>query len=938
MPSDADLYQRAKAVFQAALEMPLAARAAHVERVCAGDPMLAAEVLSLLDVHREHTDPALRHPSPLRPPSDPTRLGHERGWRVLRELGRGGMGIVYLGERADGAYQQQVAIKLLQHADDGSDALRLQLERQILARLAHPNIARLLDGGATEDGSPYLVIEYVDGERIDRWCEHRALDVGARVALFLKVCDAVAHAHRNLVVHRDLKPDNILVTEAGEPKLLDFGIARMHDAAATLTADGQRPLTPRYASPEQVRGEMVTTLSDVYSLGVVLYELLTGRSPYGDAAGNGYRLPALICDVDTDPPSRMVTRADGDEPLPPASPLQLAGDLDAIALRCLRKAPEQRYRTVEALADDLRAHLEGRPVSARAGERLYRAGRFASRHWAAIATASGVLVLSLAFVVGLALQLDRARRAEARAQHALLDATRARDFLVSLLAATSPNETHGRALTARELLERANARVAHVDDSPEVAASLHLALADAWLAIGEPGASAEAADAALARLPEATAAPLQRAAALAALAEARVRLSRYSEARALFDEVLAIHTREHAGQPARLAATWASRGRAELLAGEVHAAIDWSERALSALGPAAPAAQRLAILATMVHAAAVLGDADRAGAWLDEADALAAALDPQHPTRIDIDVAAAALARRRGEFERALERLLAARARAEQVIGVGSETIARIENDLGGAYNGLGRYPEALEHLQRARAAYGTLEEPVADIDANIGAILESLEDYPRAIEYARRALSVAGRDPDGNRMAIRQIRSNLAQALSLNGEHDEALALARAAVADSAQGSGVDSAEHVLDRFRLAASLRRAGDVEAAKVELDGLTPMMHALLGDESHPFQFYRILLAARIDRDRGDGEAGCAGLAAAIAFADAHPGSDPVSIALARSELAALLPADRSDEARVLVRAAMDGLAAVLPDGAISRVEAEERARRLGLTVP
>jgi eukaryotic-like serine/threonine-protein kinase len=945
MISDPELYQRAKVVFQRALDLPAAARATHVAAACGDDARLAAEVAALLAAHEEPTDPALLRTTRLRPAVDPSALGSDRGWRVLGEIGRGGMGVVYLGERADGAYQQRVAIKLLQRSgDDSGDALRLQLERQILARLAHPNIARLLDGGAASDGSPYLVIEYIEGERIDRWCDAHRLDVAGRIGLFLKVCDAVTHAHRNLVVHRDIKPDNILVTAAGEPKLLDFGIARVHDTAATLTAAGERPLTPRYASPEQVRGQPVNTLSDVWSLGVLLYELLTGCSPYGHVAGLDYRLPTLICEVDTEPPSRAVRRAlaEGgrdDEAMsrPPASAAQLAGDLDAIVLRCLRKAPEQRFQSVEALADDLRAHLAGRPVGARTGERLYRAGRFALRHWAALATAVGVLLLSLAFVVGLALQLDRAQQAEAHTRHALLSATRARDFLVSLLAATSPDETLGRTLSARELLERAGERIADVDDSPDVAASLRLALADAWLALGEPQASAAAAEGALALLPAAEAAPLQRADALATLAQAWLRLARYSEARALFDQVLAIHQREYARHPERLVPTWAMLGRAELMAGEPHAAIEWSERALAALDPAAPAAERLAILATLLHAAAVLGDAERAGGWLAEGDALATTLDARHPSRIDIDVAAAMLARRGGDFEQSLQRLHTALQRAEQVIGIGSETIARIENELGASYNGLGRFDAALEHLARARAAYGNLEEPVADIDANIGAIHENLEDYPRAIDYARRALAVQMRDPEGNRLAIRQVRSNLGQALSLNGEHAEALALTRAAVADSVQASGEGSAEHVLDRFRLAAALRRAGEAEAAKHELDALTPTMRALLGDDGHPFQFYRILLAARIERDRGDVDAGRAGLVEALAFAATHPGADPVAVALASSELAALLPEAELEQARALVRSARAALAEVLPEGAISRVETEALARRLGIGV-
>jgi serine/threonine-protein kinase len=266
MEREQERHREAKRLFQAALECDTARRDALLSESCADDPELLQEVRSLLAAHFEApTDFLEGERTTAAEAVDPTTLGRERGWRVIRPLGRGGMGVVFLAERADGAYDQQVALKLLDPSvvPDRDAVLRLQLERRILAQLNHPWIARLLDGGTAANGAPYLVMEYVSGERLDRWCERQHLDLRGRIALFLKVCAAVAYAHRNLVVHRDLKPDNILVTPEGEPKLLDFGIARLLAEDSGLTQEGGQRLTPRYASPEQIRGEATNTMSDV---------------------------------------------------------------------------------------------------------------------------------------------------------------------------------------------------------------------------------------------------------------------------------------------------------------------------------------------------------------------------------------------------------------------------------------------------------------------------------------------------------------------------------------------------------------------------------------------------------------------------------------------------------------------------------------------------
>jgi tetratricopeptide (TPR) repeat protein len=300
-------------------------------------------------------------------------------FRLVKAIGRGGMGTVFLAERADGEVTQNAAIKFLSFTHDTpSFRERFLQERQITATLNHQGIARLLDAGHTADGQPYLALEFVDGIPIDVFAE--GLDLRAKLALLLRVCDAVSYAHRNLVVHRDLKPSNILVTRSGEPKLLDFGIAKILDAALQATQTGERMLTPEYASPEQIRGAAQTTATDVYSLGAILYKLLAGRSPHATWADTREALIAAICTEAPVPPSRL---------------RNVPRDLDFVVGKALRKEPEERYRSVEAFADDVRAFLEFRPVRARSGDAWYRTRKFVRRYWVPV-TAAAIVLISLA--------------------------------------------------------------------------------------------------------------------------------------------------------------------------------------------------------------------------------------------------------------------------------------------------------------------------------------------------------------------------------------------------------------------------------------------------------------------------------------------------------------------------------------------------------------
>jgi len=434
-PSDAEEWQRVKRILGDALDLDPAARPAFIAAACGGDERLRGRVEMLAasaDGDWELVDaaPAARLAA-FFDAAPRSRIGDRIGaYEILSELGHGGMGMVYLAGRADDEFQKKVAIKLMRPGSASEDALRrFRSERQIAASLDHPNIARLLDGGTTEAGEPYFVLEYVEGEPLIEWCDHRRLPVDGRLELFREICGAVQHAHQGLVVHRDIKPGNIFVTSAGVPKLLDFGIAKLlqPDGAAVTAAETgtqMRLMTPEYASPEQVRGRRVTTASDVYSLGVVLYELLSGRQPYRVTTGDPEELIRVVCERDPERPSTAVTLASPGAETPVAVrgetvaglARRLRGDLDAIVLKALRKEPELRYASADQLSEDIGRHLAGVPVLARRGTAGYRAGKFVRRHRVGLAAAALVVAALAGGVVMTVREARRARAAEARAQ------------------------------------------------------------------------------------------------------------------------------------------------------------------------------------------------------------------------------------------------------------------------------------------------------------------------------------------------------------------------------------------------------------------------------------------------------------------------------------------------------------------------------------------
>ncbi len=483
--------EQLQALFELALEHPAGDRAALLEDRLPGDPVLHAEVLALVRAH-EREESALRSPLSASLLSDAAdredrRIGTRVGaYQVLRLIGIGGMGAVYEAARADDEYHKRVAIKFLHRVTESTSAARrFRAERQILASLSHAGIAALLDGGVTADGQPYFVMEYIDGEPITAWCDARRLSVRDRLGLFLQVASAVQSAHRALVVHRDLKPGNILVASDGQVKLLDFGIAKLlrrEDDPDPLPATRaeQRTFTPEYAAPEQVRGLPVGTAADVYALGVVLFELLTGRRPFDLRDRSLAEIERIVCEQAPPKPSAHIDDARAPllhERFPSRARAQVDGDLDAVIGMALRKEPERRYGSIDLLAHDLQQHLDGHPVTARPDTLGYRVRKFVRRRkleTGAFAFAAISLVTGFA---GVTIQANRAELQGRRAEQVT-------GFLSTMFGAADPTSL-GRDVTVREVLDSAAVRADRLRSAPELEAEVRTIIGNTYMALGE---------------------------------------------------------------------------------------------------------------------------------------------------------------------------------------------------------------------------------------------------------------------------------------------------------------------------------------------------------------------------------------------------------------------------------------------------------------------
>jgi eukaryotic-like serine/threonine-protein kinase len=862
---------------------------------------------AVLDVVAAHSEPALE------------RGGQRVGaWVLERLLGSGGMGEVWLGRRSDGQHDGVAAIKMLRriavdaHANQG-----FAQEGRILARLSHPNIAMMLDAGFSADGQRYLVLEYVDGERIDHFCDSRRLALAARLRLFLQVCAAVSHAHAHFIVHRDLKPSNILVVGDGQVKLLDFGIARLLESgsAADMHRIGEVPaaLTPGHAAPEQISGGAITVATDVYALGVILFSLLGGRRPHGDAHSGPAQLARLV--VDSEP--RSLATFEGSDDLasiaaarcstPDRLPRLLRGDLEMIVAKALMKNPVERYVSVQAFADDVRSHLEQRPIAVRAGSFAYRLRRFTRRNALALGATVVLAVVLLGSAVGLALAAQRTAR-EAQATLAV------KNFLFGLFSAVDPNEAKGRVVTARELLDRGRQRLQiDTQNDPALKAELQAVLGRIYSQLGLYAQARELQQQAVDAFKRGVDSPLRGAQAGIDLANTLRELGELDAASAVVDAADAQLLADSTTEPADRARVLNARSK-----------IAVSRRDFTRAGNLADAAVKLArqepvetyLLADSLWNA---GSAAWGSKRLDRAES-----DYREALRL-MTLNQGADSPRVGQLHGNLAMVMRSESRygdalreAEQGLAIDLKALGpdhpRVLVDranLGLTQYHLGHYAEAGELLKGAatsqRELAGADDPALAGTLINLGLVLIEQAELDAADDTFSRSLQIwtrrYGRDFPGAQAAL----AGLATVNLLRGHLDQArLQLDEVQAADLKRGENDD---YSLYQWR--GELQRLrGDAQAAvDIEREGLARSRKGT-GERSRYTALSHHYLGLAL-RDGGDRAAAIAELRAALRSFDYIPGAEHPWAARTRLELAHLLATqpDTRPEARKLATEAL-----------------------------
>lgn len=792
-------------------------------------------------------------------------------WRLLRELGRGGMGSVHLGERRSHGFVQRAAVKRLHAGIDSQEFLRrFALERRILAELSHPGIARLIDGGEDAQGRPYLVMDYVDGQAIDRHCDAAYLGIEARVALFLQALDALAHAHQQGVLHRDIKPSNLMVDADGRVRLLDFGIAKPLQAAAgddLATATGLRLLTPQYASPEQLLGQPMGVASDLYQLGLLLYRLLCGCSAQQPLDPSPVALQRAVCEQLPLPPSRrfregedVQARAKVRAASPRALVRRLRGDLDRIVLMCLRKEPAARYPDVPTLAEDLRRWQRGMPVRARVPGPLYRAQRFLARH----PIESAALLVLVLVLIGYGVQLREQAHALAVERDAAaaqaLRAERVKSMLLQLFARADPERSGAADLSVREVLAQGLEPLrTELDADPGLAFDLRLTVADAQLSLGLPDeawAEIERAEAALAADARS---PAQRQLWQLLAGRARSELGDYAQARRLLEQA-AVGFEGQTPHVSR-ALQWEARkalGWVELADGRIeHADAQFSAllaeieaqsvrpNEARAVGPPDARADvqpdtdlaLAGILNSLGSARRAAGQLDSATGLLQRSNALYARLLPAgHPERIHVINNLAVLYRSRGD-EAAAEALY------RQVLDDSRETrgtlhpgTATIMNNLARLLKSQGRLEEALAMLEQALKIrsdrLGERHPLVAMTHSDLGWVQHDRGELEGAEAHYRIALDLY---PAGHAWRAATV-FNLGRVFEARGQLELAEQHYREALHDQQRQYGAEHERVGIDHLHLGIVLRKQGRLQDAALELDHATRVFTAVL-PETH-----------------------------------------------------------------------------------------------------
>ena len=797
-------YQQVKTLYLRLVEQPESARDALLAAECAADPALRREVEALLAADAEP------------PPDTPGARRVPPGYTLKRLLGRGGMGEVWLAERDHDGVRQPVALKFLHHEAWSQPAhqARFRSERRILASLDHPHIARLYDGGTLADGTPYLAMEFVDGERLDAWVQRRQPDLRTLIRLLVSIARALQAAHQRLVVHRDLKPANIMIDSYGAPKLLDFGIAKLLDdtSGSFETATGEQLLTPRYAAPEQVRGEAISTATDVYSFGVMAYELLTGALPYADAKAT----PALIRAILDSEPLRasLALRAETTR----IAPAALRGDLDAILLKCLRKDPAARYRGAAELGDDLEAWLRGMPVSARAGSRRYALAKFALRHRYLVGSVAAVLLVVLVSSVVLWQQLQETRRQRDHAAHQRDKAEQVTSFLVELLRNADPTRSRGEDISVRQALERGTSsletRLAGHDDTR---AWLYAQLALIHAELGDPERSL------------AQAAQALRIADAIHLGGGERRAIDYAHALAM----------TKSGRGAEVVATLRGIATSATEAGDSLQASDaWLQLATIAQERRDTAQARTAAAASAGILVRALGVANREAALAIPVDAQSEPLLSRLAALSQIECGIEIDAR---EQQSALSLCTTTAALKHRVYPddhpthlVAAQSLANLASMRGDRAAALAMREEILAGTRRI---FGPAHTRTGYALFNLAVSYTDQGDAARAEALYREALAVLEKQLGRDHRSTLVVRNNLANLLMDHGKPREALQMCRELLADRQRVLGTSHPDVAQSLMNLASAEATLQDYAAAVEHSRQAQAMYLALLGSDNH-----------------------------------------------------------------------------------------------------
>ncbi|MEZ4701026.1 MAG: serine/threonine-protein kinase [Rhodothermales bacterium] len=817
---DPHRWNRLEQLFFAAQERDPAERAAFLDDACADDPELRQELASMLAAEEDGMALALESRL-LSDEGDDDRVtdltgAHIGPYRLEKLIGEGGMGDVYLARRDDDQYDQQVALKLIRPGYRNSELIaRFRVERQVLARLNHPNITQLLDGGMDSEGRPYLVMQYVDGVPITEFCDKRMLSIDDRLRLFRTVCAAVQYAHANLVVHRDLKPSNILVTEDGRVKLLDFGIAKLLDPewdfSVAVTRSHVRLMTPEYAAPEQVRGDAITTATDVYALGVLLYEILTGRRPYRLGKRVQAEIERAICEEAPIRPSTAVTEAaEADRAKPATTPEALSrarrtelsrlkrvlqGDLDNIVMMALRKEPDRRYGSVDQFSQDIRRYLSGRPVAAQKDTAGYRLRKFVRRNRTAVVAVAGVFALILGFGVAMSIQADKLAIERDRARLEAEKAVQVAGFLEDLFTAPDPFAT---ASTRRDTLRIRDFLAQGADKVREELASQ----------------------------------PAVQAKLLNVLGAVYKSLGQFDVARQLMEEGLAIRQETPGDNRIDLAESQTSLGLLFKETGDYAPAESLLVEAVALrralLPPGDPGiAESINALATVLHDK---GDFKEAESLYREALALHQAVLDSEDFAVTTDLNnLATLLYQQGNYDEAEPFF-------RQILDIRRRTLGDMHPDVAGSMSNLavilqqtGRYDEA-EPLYREALAIReqTLGSDHPDVAAglhNLAAVLKAKGDYDAAEPLYRRSLAMQRAFYGDVHPAVAVGQHNLASLLKEIGQYDEARLLFFESLAVKRKVFG-DVHPSV------AATLNNLGDLLKEQGDLAGAEPILREAL----------------------------------------------------------------------------------------------------------